>query len=79
MLKAMAKAKKAALNRRLRSSGYARTRGGYLPPGVDSDDIDKASKLLKVMKKNKSIKAPPDPKIRIKPLNPDGSVNVGFS
>ena len=50
-----------------------------MPPGVSQEEIDQASKLLKLMKKNKSIKPPPDPKIELKPLSPYGNSTVGFT
>lgn len=79
MKKSIFKAKRAAKNTQLRSKGLARSRGGYVPPGCSTEDIEKASKLLVVMKRDKSIKLPPDPKIGLSPLTPSGGVNVGFS
>ena len=73
------KALRAAKNKRLRSKGFARTRGGYLPPGVSRKDIEKAAKFRKALKKNKTIKPPPDPKIGVSPLTPEGGVDVKFS
>ena len=75
----MKKVKRAQTNKRLRNGGFARTRAGYLPPGCLKEEIEKASKLKKVLKMNKSIKPPPEPNIRISPLLPDGGVNIGFS
>lgn len=70
---------RAATNRRLRAKGFARSRGGYLPPGCSNEEIEKAAKFRKVLKKNRSVKPPPDPKIGISPLTPEGGVNVGFT
>ena len=46
---------------------------------VTVSDIEKAAKLRKVLKKNKNLKSPSDPKIKLSPLTPKGGVDVGFS
>ena len=79
MKKLKLKALRAAANKRLRKKGFARTRAGYLPPGVSREDIIKAAKFRKILKMNKRIKPPSDPKIGISPLTPSGGVNVGFT
>ena len=50
-----------------------------MPPGVSNKDIEKAAKFRKVLKNNKDIKPPSDPKIGVSPLTPSGEVNVGFT
>ena len=35
--------------------------------------------LFALMKKNKKLEPPPDAKINIAPLTPEGAVNVGFT
>lgn len=79
MKKLKLKAERAATNNRLRTKSLARTRCGYVTPGCDPKEIEEASKLNALMKKDKSIKAPPDPKIVLSPLTQEGAVNVKFS
>jgi hypothetical protein len=63
----------------LRSGGFARTRGGYSFPGTDDKKIKRALIFNKLMKKNKNIKPPEDPKLKIHPLDPGGSAKVSFN
>lgn len=66
--KAMKKAALAESNKRLRKSGFARTRGGYTFPGADNKEIERAAKFKKVAKKKgKEGKVAPeqDPKMGI--------------
>ena len=56
-----------------------RTRAGYTLPGTSTEDIERAMKLLKLMKKDKTIKPPPEPKIKISPIKPNGGVDITFT
>ena len=79
MKKQKARALSVQQNVRLRSKGFARSRGGYIIPGVSQKDIENAAKLQKILKKNKGLKPPSDPKINLSPLTPKGGVNVAFT
>ena len=80
-MKNAAKAKKLAIARettkRLRSSGFKRTMGGYQFPDVDKDAILKAAKLKalakKLKKEGKKITPPPEPKMGVDAMDPDGA------
>ena len=63
----------------MRQKGFARTRGGYSFPGTDEQEIKRAVVFNKLMKKNKKLEAPDDPKIKIEPLDPGGSAVVSFN
>ena len=66
-------------NKRFRNNKFMRSRAGYVLPGSSKKDIERAVRLRKLMAKDKSIKAPPSPTMEIRPLTPEGGINVGFT
>ena len=66
-------------NKRMRESGFSRTRGGYTFEGADHEKIKEATLFKKLLKINKKLKEPKDPKMKIPPLDPEGGAGVGFN
>ena len=81
--KAKKKAAAKAQNKRLRASGFKRSISGYQFPGINNAAIERAAKykLLqkKLKKEGKKPKPLPEPKMSVKPMDPDGSYQVDFS
>lgn len=65
--------------RKLRKSGFVRSRGGYTFPGTDQKKIKKAAFYNQLTKINKNAEKPEDPKLNIPPIDPKGEVDVAFN
>ena len=77
----MKKAANRALNKKLRKSGFARTRAGYMFPGTDNAAIEKAKKLKMLAAKDPKLKQPKEEPLAmgIKPMDKRGEVTVDFN
>ena len=56
---------------------YARTRVGYLPPGIPVEDIEFALKSSIAIAEDKTLEPPQKTTgLSVAPLNPDGGMNI---
>ena len=77
--KAKAKAYRVAKNKKMRKAGFERTRAGYMFPGTDQEEVEKATKLRMVEKETPEKKKEKPLSMKIKPIDKRGDINVNFN